>query len=144
VTANQTIDFQGQNRGKSSILLGGTVVTVPQGFCRPSARIAAFKRCSKCGRDLPLTEEFWYVRKTGPLRGRVTGYCRRDQNLYCRWRDSEGNLTAFGLARRRVQQRDSRRRVKGSDPDRCRVTAYETLLAAAGAPLYVRPRRVAS
>jgi len=85
------------------------------------------KRCPKCGRTFPRTAEFWYFHKTGVRRGNVTGYCKAGgcQSAACRWRDSEGNLTAFGLARRRLAQRDAMRRLHATDPARYRRSKYE-------------------
>ena len=88
---------------------------------------ATDKVCSKCGLRKPLTEQFWYFKQSGKYRGNVTGYCRHCQNAYCRRYDAT-KLTPVQLARRRLQQRDWKRRKEGYNPDRFRVSVYEALL----------------
>jgi hypothetical protein len=88
-----------------------------------SGSSAAGKRCARSGRTFPPTEEFWYTYRSWPHAGTPTGYCRPCHKAYCR--EYAAALTGEALARRRLRQRDSARRVNRSDPDRFRLSKYE-------------------
>jgi hypothetical protein len=81
-------------------------------------------RCARCGDVFPMTEEFFYLSKSGPQAGRPSSsYCRSCKAAWFQeyWWSTAGEPQK---ARRRLAARSAARRARGITPDRYRPSCY--------------------